>query len=76
MMMARNSSVVLKEANANIARLAVEAGADLNDLQIDDRKLALFQAQMYFHGYGTAKNYQLALRKFLVCPVLLLHLIY
>lgn len=67
MMMARNSSNILKGTTAHIAKLALEADVDLGITDLDDRKMTFFHGMMYFHGYGAAKDYHLAFKKFSVC---------
>jgi TPR repeat protein len=66
MMMARNSSNILKSTNAHIAKLALETDVELGVNDIDDRKVAFFHGMMFFHGFGVAKDYNQAFKKFSV----------
>ncbi|KAI8999826.1 hypothetical protein BC832DRAFT_202273 [Gaertneriomyces semiglobifer] len=64
--MATASSAAAASATGNIQKLAVATGApDWEDLSIDDAQKLFIQGDKFFLGFGTARSYDVAFRRYM-----------
>ena len=66
-LVAETSSSHADKAHGDIARLAVaSAVTDWEGLTLDDAALLYIEGDKYFLGFGVAKSYELAFRRYVV----------